>query len=316
LPILFEFIGFLRKAFFFIILAFLFSAFDLSAVCYPSLQPSSQSNYANFWYDIFSPVSFLLPPHYPKKVIYETKSNYSEIRVYDDGEGWRYLVFLPEYGYQSVLDTKNPEVLVSQYAKLSFLAIPALGQESHKVLFIGMGGAIMPTYFRHYYPDAQIDIVDIDNSIPSIAETYFNFKANKNTKVYIEDGRKFIEETNDKYDIIFLDVYDAETIPQQFTTEEFFQLLRMRLSPEGVLSLNLANFSDKFVLKIFKSVKSAFPNTYAFLTENEHNYVLISLNSEEKALKDLELKSLILDSRNTFNINFQTMLNPVTIIKE
>lgn len=278
------------------------------ANAYPPLKSSTASYFINTWYYVFWPFNFILPHPIAKKTIYEIQNQYNHIRVYEDDNEVRYLVFLPENGYQSVFDSKNPGLLISDYAKYTFLSLPAFGETPQKVLFVGMGGAIMATYLRKHYSDTQIDLVELDDDIPAIARQYFGFIPDSRTRVFIEDGRKYIDETKEKYDIIFLDVYDAETIPSQFTTQEFFHNVRKCLTEDGVLSVNLANLGEGFVSKIISSVTSEFPDTYIFLSERKTNYILISMINEKMDFSKIAQKAKHLDAQKTFNIGFSEML--------
>lgn len=290
------------------LLAGVFLSQSSFAADYPPLKPSTASHFANSWYYVFWPFNFILPHPIVKKTIYEVQTQYTHIRVYEDENGVRYLVFLPENGYQSVFDTENPGVLISDYAKYTFLALVAIKKTPKKVLFIGMGGAIMPTYMRKHCPGTEIDIVELDGDIPAIAENYFGFIPDSRTSVIIGDGRKFIDTNKEKYDIVFLDVYDAETIPEQFTTQEFFHNVKKSLADGGALSVNLANLGEDFVSKITSSITSEFPNTYIFLSERKTNYITISLMDRQTTFSDIENRASQFDSRKTFNINFSDML--------
>jgi spermidine synthase len=263
-------------------------------------------------------VALLLPHPEVKKVIYETETQYDQIRVEEGETGMRYLVFLPDNGYQSVFDPSEPDKLVSDYVKYTFMALPALGRTPENALFVGMGGGIMSTYFRKHYPHAVIDTVEIDGAIPAIAEKYFGFAPDSKTHVFVEDGYSFIKNSKKKYDLVFLDIYDAETMPEQFRTTEFFKSVKNILNDDGVLSINLANLGDKFVNTTLDNLTSAFPATYVFLTERKTNYVPISCANNKVTLSDIANNSKIIDNFNSFNINFLNLLNdsvPVPVRK-
>ena len=78
------------------------------------------------------------------------------------------------------------------------------------LLVLGLGGGVIPRDMRHYYPEAEIDVVEIDDAIPPLAVRYFAFKEDEKMKVHVQDGRVFIKkqlrhEEVPKYDIIVLD---------------------------------------------------------------------------------------------------------------
>lgn len=282
------------------------------------LGPSSASTFANTFYYLYQPITVLFPHPEVRKILYETKSQYFFIRVEQDESGNRHMVFLPSKGSQSIYNPEKPDKIVSGYARYGLLALPALlGQAPQKVLFIGMGGGIMPMYLRKYFPEAQIDIVEIDKIIPAIAEEYFGFEKDSKMNIFIEDGRVFVNKSKENYDIIFLDVYSAEGIPFQFTTVEFFAHIKSLLNKDGVLSINLANFGkNKFIAAELNTIYEAFPNTFVFLTKGNTNYIPISFNNPKTGFSDLQKSSINIDGKKQFNINFEEMLNRILSKKE
>ena len=274
------------------------------------LKPSSASVFANMLYYIYQPIAILLPHPEVRKTLYETETQSSYIRVALDESGNRHLVFLPQKGSQSIYNPEKPDEIVSGYERYGLLALLAFKQPPQRVLFVGMGGGIMPMYIRKHFPKTRIDIVEIDKSMPAIAEKYFGFKKDSKMNIFFEDGRIFSNKSKEKYDIIFLDVYNAEGIPFQFTTSEFFTEIKEKLSKNGVISVNLANFGkDSFTVAELNTIYEVFPNTFVFTSEGNKNYIPISLNNLKANFSDLSKNAIIIDKKQRFNINFKEMLN-------
>lgn len=274
------------------------------------LKSSSASVFANTLYYIHQPIAIFLPHPEVRKTLYETKTQYSYIRVALDESGNRHLVFLPQKGSQSIYNPEKPNEIVFGYERYGLLALLAFKQPPQRVLFIGMGGGIMPMYIRKHFPEIRIDIVEIDKSIPAIAEKYFGFKRDSKTNIFFEDGRVFLNKSKKKYDIIFLDVYNAEGIPFQFTTLDFFTGMKEKLSKNGVLSMNIANFGkNNFTASELNTIYEVFPNTFVFASEGNKNYIPISLKNLKANFFDLSKNAIIIDKKQHFNINFEEMLN-------
>ena len=274
------------------------------------LNPSTASVFANTLYYIYQPIVFFLPHPEIRKTLYETETQYFHIRVELDESGNRHLVFLPQKGSQSIYNPEKPDEIVSSYARYGFLALLAFEQPPQRILFIGMGGGIMPMYFRKYFPETPIDIVEIDRNMLAVAEKYFGFKKDPKMNIFFEDGRTFVNESKEKYDIIFLDVYNAEGIPFQFTTIEFFTEIKEKLSKNGVLSINIANFGkDDFTAAELNTIYEVFPDTFVFASKGNTNYILISFRNSKASLSDLNKNAINIDKKKQFNINFKEMLN-------
>jgi spermidine synthase len=58
-------------------------------------------------------------------------------------------------------------------------------------------------------------------------------------RAFVDDGRRFIEKSRSRYDIIFLDAFGADSIPYTLTTREFLQATRDALTPRGIVVANI-----------------------------------------------------------------------------
>src|SRR3712207_9241953 len=71
------------------------------------------------------------------------------------------------------------------------------------------------------------------------------FRSNPNLRAIAADGRPYLELTDERYDVIVVDAYHQPYIPFYLATEEFFELTRDRLTPGGVVALNVAGRSEE-----------------------------------------------------------------------
>ena len=203
--------------------------------------------------------SLFLPRYEQRTPVFEKETTYFKAVVEDDESGRRHLVFLPRRGSQAVWRPGHPEELVSGFMRTSFLALPLLGRPPERVLFIGLGGGLMPTFLKRHFPNTEIDIVEIDGGIVEIAENYFGFARDPRTRVIVEDGRFFLNHGGGRYDIVFIDAYNAEAIPFQLTTVECYRKVREALAPDGVVAVNVANLGDAgFIASELKTIKEIF----------------------------------------------------------
>jgi spermidine synthase len=74
-----------------------------------------------------------------------------------------------------------------------------------------------------------------------VASRYFDFTAGDRTRVIEADGRVYIKRalrTEQRYDLIMLDAFDHEYIPEHLLTREFLLEVKSLLTPQGVLAAN------------------------------------------------------------------------------
>jgi len=248
-------------------------------------------------------LSFVLFPSWgiavedTEKPIFEKNSLYQYILVIDNAtKRERYIRNNKREVRQGGVSLDAPDKLLFEYTKMAFVSLAFMEREPKEVLFVGLGAGSMPRYFHKYYPEANVDVVEIDPDIVSVAKKYFYFKEDKKMKVYVNDGRLFIKRTPKKYDMIFLDAYQNDYIPFHLTTLEFLKEVRSRLKDDGVVVSNiLSEYRNKFFDSMVVTYRKAFPNVYIFPGQRSRNFIFIATAS--KKMRNRE--SIMADARNT-----------------
>jgi spermidine synthase len=172
--------------------------------------------------------------------VYQEDSPYQQIRVRDT-DLLRYLIL--DRTFHAVMWRADPVELFLPYSQLMMGAL-ALAPHPQRALILGHGGASLPKWLARYWPDLEVDIVEVDPSVVRAAEQHFGYAPPPQHHVYVKDARVFLRTTDATYDVIWVDVFARHLIPFHLTTKEFFEEVRSHLSPDGVLAVNLASTGD------------------------------------------------------------------------
>ena len=175
------------------------------------------------------------------KVLHEERSVYTRIIV-EDERNLRCLKFtlVRKNSRQTCMDRNNPQRLVFDYAKMTLSAL-LLKPDPERILIIGLGGGTLPMALRDILPSAMIDTVEIDEAVVRVAKRFFDFAEDDQNRVYVQDARVFGKRAAlrcEQYDLIVLDAFDGEYIPEHLMTVEFLGEMRGLLSDDGVLVAN------------------------------------------------------------------------------
>ena len=175
------------------------------------------------------------------ETIHEERSRYRDITVTEVGNR-RCLLFNVHRGdrNQTCILVNDKQRLVFDYTRMSFAGL-LLNDRPKRILVVGLGGGSIPLTFSELFPDAQIDVVEIDEAVLSVAKKFFFFEETENMKVLVEDGRPFIKRAGirrEKYDYIVLDAFSGDYIPEHMLTREFLDEVRNIMQPESVLVAN------------------------------------------------------------------------------
>ena len=102
---------------------------------------------------------------------------------------------------------------------------------------LGNGAGTTARAYGHYFPQTEIDGVEIDAKLTELGERYFDM-VNPNLEVDHEDARPWLRKADGEYDVIMVDAYRQPYIPFYLATVEFFEEVRDHLAPGGVAILN------------------------------------------------------------------------------
>jgi len=141
-----------------------------------------------------------------------------------------------------------------------------------RILVVGLGGGGITMAMQQVFPNATIDAVEIDPAVVRNGAAVLRLQARRGarTTVYEEDGRVFVKRMQRrgvKYDLVVLDAYDHEYIPEHMLTLEFLQEVKSILGERGVLAGNTFS-SSKLYHHESATYYAAFGDFYALKTNN------------------------------------------------
>lgn len=206
--------------------------------------------------------------------LHDFDSQYSRIRVWDGNSAKgkvRALSFDP-FSAQSSMFVDSDEV-ASNYVRYYHL-LRHFKPDFQKTLVIGGAGYSFPKDYLQKYPDKQIEVVEIDPKMTNIARQYFRLKDHPNLQIYHQDGRIFLNQTQQKYDAIVVDAFGAMgSLPFQLTTVEAVRQIKSALHENGVVVVNMISALEGegayFFQAEYKTYREVFPQVEVFKIAGE-----------------------------------------------
>ena len=172
--------------------------------------------------------------------LHTERSLYRNIFVVEDGDIRCMKFGRNTGGRQTCQSRSDPDRMVFDYTRMMMAAL-YLNPSPQRILVIGLGGGTLPGALQKLLPAANIDVAEIDPAVVRVAGKYFGFAPGPRTSVFEEDGRVFAKrmaKQGIRYDLIMLDAFDHEYIPEHMLTREFLQEIKALLAPDGVLAAN------------------------------------------------------------------------------
>jgi spermidine synthase len=175
------------------------------------------------------------------RLLHQERSLYRNIFVTQDGDERCMLFRYPvAEGRESCKLLSDPDKLIFDYTKMMLAAL-YIEPKPKRLLIIGEGGGTIPTALQQLLPDTRIDLVELDDAVDRIARRYFDFKPGPNTTVTISDGRVYVKRAaaqKPAYDIVMLDAFENDYIPEHMLTREFQEEVKAVMAPHGVIEAN------------------------------------------------------------------------------
>jgi len=214
------------------------------------------------------------------ETLHEERSLYRDITVTQEGSR-RCLVFNVHRGdrNQTCMNTADPERLVFEYAKMTFAGL-LLNPDPKSILIAGLGGGSLPTTLTKLYPEAKIDVIEIDQAVVNVAKRFFDFEEAVNVKVAVNDARVFVKRARlleQRYDFVILDAFTGDYIPEHLLTEEFLEEVRAIMSPDAVLVANTFSTS-RFYDHESVTYQKVFGEFFNFKLPSSGNRIIIARN--------------------------------------
>jgi spermidine synthase len=195
------------------------------------------------------------------RVVFEADTTHQYARVIEFEDGERHLELNEGQAVHSIY---RPDSVLTNNVWDGYLVEPiaALGRPPRSMAILGNGAGTTVRAYGKHFPDTRIDGVEIDGELSEIGRRYFDLKPRPGLELFAEDARPFLARIDRRYDAILVDAYRQPYIPFYLTTREFFELVRDRLTPGGVVVVNVGHpeNSDQLEKVLSTTVASVFPN--------------------------------------------------------
>ncbi len=196
-------------------------------------------------------------------VVRERRSGVRELLL---DEGW------------SLQSATYPHGLSRRGSWTLFRAAPLLmqGGAPKRALVIGLAGGTTARDLLLQFPNIEIDGVEIDGELVDIAKAYMDLSPK--VRVAVEDGRRFLSRTSERYDLIYIDAYRDLYIPEHLSTVEFFRTAAEHLMPGGVLAINMLTYreEDSLAKALAQTLTAVFPTVDTVRSDSAMNVLIFA----------------------------------------
>ncbi len=212
---------------------------------------------------------------YDGKLIYSGRDAYTSVQVIQN-KGLNTLHFGSRVAQSSMFldDPFKVEMEYNQAMLLSLLYKP----QPKSVLSLGLGGGAKQKFLWKHLDCHQV-CVELSPLVIDVGRRFFEIPQDDRLQIVQMDALEYLQKPQEqRFDIILIDLYDAEGMSPLLGEKELFQLCHEILLPDGILVWNLWRSTGKKLLdSSVQHLGSAFGNNFKLLTVEESlNLVVFS----------------------------------------
>lgn len=230
------------------------------------------------------------------RLMHSEDSQFGKLLVFEEnGERCMNFNSMQDVGRQTCMNLEHPERLVFSYTRMMLTSLYIKPQPKN-ILIVGLGGATLQKTLAALLPDTVIDTVEIDPAVGRVASRYFGYREGPRQRLFVEDGRAYIERAHrdgQRYDMVMLDAFDVDYIPEHLMTLEFLQHVRGILAPGGVAVANTFTNSQ-----LYERESATYAAVFGeFFNLRTGNRVIMAINGELPDAEQLSRNARAFDAR-------------------
>ncbi|MBI4649350.1 MAG: fused MFS/spermidine synthase [Bacteroidia bacterium] len=215
--------------------------------------------------------------HSDIRVVYQSEGIMGQILVADIKRNFNdkqsvneRILFVNRMG-QTYINLKTGK---SQWSYVDYLtSVASILPENSDALLLGLGGGTVAKQLQGFLK-FNVDAVELDERITSVADKYFFL--NNNIHTISDDARHYLQSTEKTYDLIVFDVFKGEVPPAHVLSLECFEKAKSKLNKQGFIIVNfngfLNNDAGKAGRALFKTLKAAGFEVKILPTYEEEKY--------------------------------------------
>jgi len=162
----------------------------------------------------------------------------------------------------------DPTLMFTEHtAMLDRIARLRMGGRSFSSFFIGGGSHSIPRAWAAR-ATGPLTVAEIDPEVTDAAASDFWFDRDS-ARVLHEDARRALRLRDARYDVIVGDAFTDIAVPAHLVTKEFFELVRDRLTEDGVYLMNVIDFTDRLdaLASLVATLRTVFPSVEVWTEE-------------------------------------------------
>ncbi|MFM2426414.1 MAG: hypothetical protein RL707_240 [Pseudomonadota bacterium] len=168
-------------------------------------------------------------------------TNAYEMPVIQETASSKSMVF-SDIDIQSRMNMQRPDELQFEYTRL-MMGVLLFNAQPQSILMVGLGGGSLAKFCYKHLPHTHITVVEINPHVIAMRQSFLIPDDDERFHVVQMDAADFMANTEQEFDLVFVDGFDQHGMPEQLCSTQFYSDCRRVLAAGGLAVANLHRFN-------------------------------------------------------------------------
>ncbi len=168
--------------------------------------------------------------------------------------GLRLLHFGSDY-IQSQMIVDEPDFLALAYTR-TMMAFEMFKPNPREIGLIGLGGGSIAKWCYRHHPQSRLTVVELNPHVIGVRDAFRIPPDDHRFQILCEDGAKFVAVTSMRFDVLLVDCFSEDHLPQELCSQQFYDNCKRSLTDSGLFVVNVCGSYRRILARIRKTFSS------------------------------------------------------------
>lgn len=188
---------------------------------------------------------------------------------------------------QSRMLLEDPDVLTLEYTRL-MMGFLLFKPKPQTIAMIGLGGGSIAKFCVRHLPDTIFRAVENNPFIIDLRDHFRIPSDGPSFSVIHDDGAQFVRNPPKQFDVLLVDGYSGDEVPQSLSSQRFYDDCYQALMPGGLLVVNL-NVIDWQSQPFVERMNTSFLGNTLAVQGEAYNWIVFARKGTVLKIADPEI---------------------------
>lgn len=176
---------------------------------------------------------------------------------------------------QSRMRLEKPDALDVEYTR-AMMGFLLFKRQPQSIAMIGLGGGSLAKFCYRHLPATHITVAEINPHVIALRDEFCVPRDDQRFRVLHADGARFVRDTAQRYDVLLVDGYDYDGMPERLASQAFYDDCHQALSADGLMAVNLHIEHPEYALLVARIERSFEANVLRVHVKREGNVIVFA----------------------------------------